>query len=111
MLLGVISVIVGGFLFLMVHRSTDSLRTLILRISEGVNQVASSAQQVSASSQALAQGASEQAASLGETAATEEITAMTLKNLDSTESVARLMVETESNVGRMTQAFDRMSDP
>ncbi|HEX8984971.1 MAG TPA: methyl-accepting chemotaxis protein [Bryobacteraceae bacterium] len=110
MLLGVISMVVGGFLFLMVHRSTDSLRALILRISEGVNQVASSAQQVSTSSQELAQGASEQAASLGETAATsQEITAMTHKNLDSTESVAQLMIEAESNVGKMTQAFDRMS--
>ena len=58
LLLGVVSGMVGrrpvpGWC----TRSTGELRTLILRISEGVNQVASSAQQVSASSQELAQGA------------------------------------------------------
>ncbi len=110
LVLGVVSLVVGGSILLMVRSSTRNLRTLILRIREGVVQVASAAEQVSSSSQGLAQGAAQQAASLGDTASTShEITAMTRKNLDSTESVAQLMVEAESNVSRMTESFDRMT--
>jgi len=109
-LLTAVSLAVGGYVLWMVKRSTVSLTKLILTISEGIDQVATSAQQVSSSSQVLAQGAAEQASSLGETAATsQEITTMTRTNLESTQAVARLMVEAEGNVGRMTQSFERMT--
>jgi methyl-accepting chemotaxis protein/methyl-accepting chemotaxis protein-1 (serine sensor receptor) len=105
-----ISLSVGFAVLVMVRRSAMSLREQILRISDGIDQVALSAEQVSASSQVLAQGAAEQAASLGETATTsQEITSLTKKNLESAQSVAQLMLDAESNVDRMTQAFERMS--
>ena len=105
-----IALFVGCAVLVMVRRSTVSLREQILRISDGIDQVALSAEQVSASSQVLAQGAAEQAASLGETATTsQEITSLTKKNLESAQSVAQLMLDAESNVDRMTQAFERMS--
>ncbi|HVX67570.1 MAG TPA: methyl-accepting chemotaxis protein [Bryobacteraceae bacterium] len=110
LLLGIVAALVGAGLLWMVRRSTGELRKLIMKISEGVGLVASAAQQVSTSSQTLAQGATGQAASLSETAATsQEITAMTRRNLDSTESVTHLMGDAEANVSRMTEAFDRMS--
>jgi methyl-accepting chemotaxis protein len=109
-LLTAVSLFVGGSILWMVRRSTSSLRELILRISEGIEQVAISAEQVSSSSQVLAQGAAQQAASLGETASTSQgITSMTKKNLESTQSVAQLMVDAEGNVGRMMHAFERMT--
>ncbi len=110
LVLAVVATLVGLSILMMVRRSTGNLRKLILRIREGVEQVASAAGQVSSSSQGLAQGAAQQASSLGDTASTsQEITAMTRKNLDSTESVAQLMMEAENNASKMTEAFERMS--
>ena len=100
---------VGAAVLWLVRGAMGTLRHVASKVSEGSSQVAGASAQVASSSQSLAQGASEQAASLEETSASaEEITSMTQKNAENSQTVARLMAETEGRVGGANQALEQM---
>ena len=75
----------------------------------GAEQITSASLQVASSSQTLAQGASEQAASLEETCvASEEITSMTRKNAENSQSAAAVMAEVDQRVAEGNRTLEEM---
>jgi len=104
-----LSLALGAGVLFAVRDANRSLKHVASQIAESSSQVSNAASQVACSSQSLAQGASEQAASLEETSAsTEQITSMTRKNAENSQSVAKLMMETETKVGVANTALDQM---
>ncbi len=100
---------VGGAVFWLVHKASDSLRHLAGSMSESAENVSEAAAQVSRASQSLAEGASEQAASLEETSASaEEIASITRQNAGHTQQVAGLMQKTSEDAGAVNTLLDRM---
>jgi methyl-accepting chemotaxis protein len=99
----------GASVFMAVRGANRTLRRAAGQITQNSAQVAGGASQVAASSESLAQGASQQAASLQQTSAsTEEITSMTRKNAQNSQSVAKLMSETEVRVSGANRALEQM---
>jgi len=108
-LLGLIALGVGGFVFWIVRQASRTLQRFSVRMAESADQVASAASQVSGASRSLAQGASQQAASLEETSAsTEEITSITRRNADHAQQVAVLMQQSEKGASEVDQTLNRM---
>jgi methyl-accepting chemotaxis protein len=108
-LLGVLALAVGGFVFWIVRQASGTLQRFSVRMAESADQVASAASQVSGASRSLAQGASQQAASLEETSAsTEEITSITRRNADHAQQVAGLVQQSEKGAAEVDQTLDRM---
>jgi methyl-accepting chemotaxis protein len=111
-----ISVIgLGTMVYLTVQTVKKALSAVVAELQQGADQVAAASSQIAASSQSLAQGASEQAASLEETsAATEEISSMALKNADTSNDAARVVLETNTQVEQsnhaLTQAIAAMDE-
>jgi methyl-accepting chemotaxis protein/methyl-accepting chemotaxis protein-1 (serine sensor receptor) len=97
----------GGLV--LIRSTTASIGRVVATVREGADQVSTAARQVAAASQSLAQGANEQSASLEQTSSSAvEITSMTKKNAENTESVAGLMQRAEGIVGNVHQKLDEM---
>jgi methyl-accepting chemotaxis protein/methyl-accepting chemotaxis protein-1 (serine sensor receptor) len=108
-LLGLLALGVGGFVFWIIRLASRSLQRFSVRMAESAGQVASAASQLSGASRSLAQGASQQASSLQETSAsTEQITAITRGNADRAQQVAGLMQQSEKGAAEVDQTLDRM---
>jgi methyl-accepting chemotaxis protein/methyl-accepting chemotaxis protein-1 (serine sensor receptor) len=108
-LLGLLGFAAAAAAFYTTRTSTIVLRRLGTELLEGAEQVAAASSQIAASSQSLAQGASEQAATLEETSSsTTEITAITRKNADNTNSVAGLMAESARVVDDANNSLEEM---
>ena len=104
-----LSLALGASVLMAVRGANRTLKHVAAEIAESSSHVSNAAAQVACSSQSLAQGASQQAASLEETSAsTEQITSMTRKNAENSQTVAKLMAETESKVGGANSALDQM---
>lgn len=104
-----ISLAACGASFLGLRSMNVSLKHITKMMAEGTEQVFSAAKQVSSASQSLAQGASEQAASLEETSASSaEITSMTRKNAENSQSAADYMTQVDSRVGQANHALEQM---
>ncbi len=103
------SLAIGSFVLLVVRRTTRQLRDVASNLADGAEQITSASSQVASSSQTLAQGASEQAASLEETAASStEITSMTRKNAENSQSAAGVMAEVDQRVAEGNRTLDDM---
>jgi methyl-accepting chemotaxis protein len=91
------------------RRLSEQVRTLVVDLVAGAEQVASASGQLSASSQTLSQGASGQAASLEETSASmEEMASMTRRNADNSATAAQLMREVDGRVQSSNGALTAM---
>jgi methyl-accepting chemotaxis protein len=83
----------GGVII--VRQINSELRSTVIALNDGSDQIASAASQLSGSSQTQAQAASEQAASIEETSAsTEEINAMARRNTENSQSTATIVAST-----------------
>jgi methyl-accepting chemotaxis protein len=101
--------VMGGVIVKVILDMNKGLRRVALQLSEGAEQIKRAASQVASSSQSLAQGASQQAASLEETSAsTQEITSMTRKNAENSNSAAGVMAEVDREVKEGNQTLDQM---
>jgi methyl-accepting chemotaxis protein len=99
----------SGVGYLIVRSTNAVLRTSVMALTEGSEQVVSAAGQVSTSAQSLSQGATEQAASLEETSASmEEMASMARKNAENTQEATGLMAEVDSRVTESNQALGAM---
>jgi methyl-accepting chemotaxis protein len=119
LLLGSASVALGaGLSWFMIGALNRELNQAVTELSEGAVQIAAASSQVASSSQSLAQGSSEQAASLEETSSTtEEINSMAGKNTDSSNTMTRLVAEsqvqfvtTNRQLGEMVSAMDEINN-
>ncbi|MBU0509415.1 MCP four helix bundle domain-containing protein [bacterium] len=104
---GVLSALAFGvFLSLNLSRKINQI---VDAAGEGAGQIASAATQVSAAAQGVAEGSQEQAASIEETSSSvEELSAMTKQNANNAKTVAQLMTESTSHIGRAAEGADRM---
>ena len=104
-----LSLVIGGFVLVLVRNVSATLRRLASDMAEGAEQVASAASQVSSSSQSLAQGSSEQAASLEETSASsEEISSMARKNTENSKVAAALVTQSGQKFAQANHSLDQM---
>jgi len=88
---------------------TKALRSIVVELSGGSQQITAAAGQVASSSQSLAQGASEQAASLEETSASsEEINTMAHKNAESSQAAAQLMTSSQRKFVAANEKLEQM---
>ena len=103
-------VLLGCGVALFIVRGTNGiLRSAVVDLREGAEQVVSAAGQVATSSQSLSQGATEQAASLEETSASmEEMASMTRKNAENTRQAATLMGEVDTRVAESNRSLTEM---
>ena len=93
----------------MVRGVTTSLRGIGQKLGSGSHQISADSAEVAALSQSLAQGASQQAASLQETAtASGEVTSMTRRNAENSESAAELMATVDERVTEGNRKLDQM---
>jgi CHASE3 domain sensor protein len=103
-IIAVVIIAVGAGVLLYVRRVSDILGNLTNTLAGNSQQVETLSIQVNAASESLARESSAQAASLEETSASsEEITAMTRRNVESSKSAAALM----SKVDDFVQAGNR----
>lgn len=87
-----VSLLIGAVAFKVVRSAVSRLRAAVRELEGGADEVAQAADHVSSTSQLLAEGSSEQAASAEETSAcSSQIAVGTVKNLDSSTSVAQMM--------------------
>jgi len=111
--IGAVLAVLGALLFgLYIGRTINSaLKSMIVRLSGGANQVDASADQLSQSSQELAESASEQAASLEETTSSLEEISSQLKQTDQNSAEAETaMNEAKPMVEQGVEAMNRMKD-
>ena len=116
--LGLLSLVVGGFMVYMVRSISGALRVTASQLREGAEQVVSASTQVSTSSQSLSQGSTEQAASLEETSASmEEMASMTRQNADNSQRAAGLVEQSvaefrrcDAALGEMVESTDKIVD-
>jgi len=107
----VVSLALGGLVYLQVGQITNSLRQIVLQLDEGASQLAEGANHISAASQTLAAGTSEQAFSVGETtAASEQISAMTRRNAENASKASGLMQDTTALVGDANRSLGQMQE-
>jgi methyl-accepting chemotaxis protein len=86
---------IGSAGVVIVRQINSELRSTVISLNDGSEQIASAATQLSGSSQTLAQAASQQAASIEETSAsTEEINAMARRNTENSQSTASIVAST-----------------
>lgn len=106
--IGVVLVIL--FAVLITRGLTQSLRSVILSLTEGARQVRQASSQVAASSQAMAEGATEQASSLEETSASlEEMSSMTHQNADNARQANSASSEALQTAERGKQIIEQMT--
>ena len=98
----------GGYVTRSINRT---LKTVILGLRDGADQVKSAADQVSAASQDLASGASDQAASIEESsAALEELASQTAANAQMAGSTGELARETQQSASQGEQTVARLDE-
>jgi len=103
------SLVVGAGVLVQVRQINAALRHAIGEMTDGAQQVSSTASEISSSSQSLAHGASQQAAALEETAASsEEINAMARKNAESSQSAASLVTQSQQKFEQTNKSLDEM---
>ena len=103
------TVVGGGFGWLVIRSTTQTLRGVTERMSNGATQTAVAAHEVSSASLSLAEGASEQAASLEETSASlEEISAMTKRNSDNAASSKTLSQQARESAATGLERISEM---
>jgi len=96
--------------FFMARGITGKIHSVVTRLSEGAEQVASAAGQVSSASQSLAEGATEQAAGLQETSSSlEEMASMTKQNADNAQQANTLSSEARQTASTGAEAMSRMN--
>ncbi len=114
---GLVCLVIGLGWFFFARPLINFLKELVVKLTEGSEQVASASEQVSASSQGLAQGSSEQASSLEETSASmEEMASVTKQNANNAEEAAKLVdiCSAAANngskaVGEMTNSMEEIN--
>lgn len=108
----VISIAIGIILAIVLTRNiTNTLRQIIIGLSDASQQVSAAANQVSASSQQLAHGASEQASSLEETSSSlEELASRTKQNATSALEADRLSRETSEVVAESNRSMSQLTE-
>ncbi len=107
--LNLIAFAVGGLVFLMVRKLTNSLRATVSELSNSAHQLGNTSLEVGSYSMSLSKSASDQAASLEETSAsTEEIHSMTRSNADNSKQAASRMQEASSRVEEANRALAEM---
>ncbi len=98
---------IGGFIVL--RRTSETLRSIAGEITGGAQQVSAAASEVASSSQALAREASAEAATIQETSAgSEEISSMTRRNTECSESAAALVTQSEQRFAETNQKLKQM---
>ena len=103
-----IALVFGIFLSLSISRNLNRISSAA---GEGAANIATAAGQVASSAQGVAQGSQEQAASIEETSSSlEELASMTKQNADNTRTVAQLMDEAKTLVGKAAQGSEKMAD-
>jgi len=104
-----LGLVVSGVVFLVVRRSSGSLREIAKEIAQSAAQVAVGSREISDSSQSLAEGASQQAASLEEvSASSQEMSTMTLRNADSSKRATALMQQVGGQIEEANRTLDEM---
>ena len=99
----------SGAFYLLVRDVNRVLKRIVSELAEGAQQITSASSQVALSSQSLAQGASEQAVALEETSASsEEITSMTRKNAENSQSAAAMMAEVDQHITSGNRTLEQM---
>jgi methyl-accepting chemotaxis protein len=106
--------VIGGGGVMIVLQINRELRSTVLSLNDGSEQIAAAAGQLSGSSQTLSQGASEQAASIEETSASaEEINAMARRSTENAQSTAAIVADTATafettnrSLGEMVTAME-----
>jgi methyl-accepting chemotaxis protein len=105
----------GGIVI--VRQVNRELRSTVISLNDGSEQIAAAASQLSGSSQVLSEGASKQAASIEETSASaEEINAMARRNTENSQSTASIVTSTavafestNRSLAEMVEAMDEIN--
>jgi methyl-accepting chemotaxis protein len=93
---GALTLIVAGFVLVVIGRLDSNLRGVIHELTTGAQQMEGASTQISVASQSVARIASQQAASLEETASSaEEISSISRQNADSATAAASLVAEVD----------------
>jgi methyl-accepting chemotaxis protein len=106
--------VIGAGGVMIVRQINWELRSTVISLNDGSEQIAAAASQLSGSSQTLSQGASQQAASIEETSASaEEINAMARRSTENAQSTAAIVAKTAAaftttnhSLGEMVQAME-----
>ncbi len=100
----------GATLVLFLGRSVNrSLMSVVRDLKNRADEVSNASRGLSSSSQSLAEGSSEQAASLEQTSASaEEITSMTRKNAENSQSAVELMSAVDRHVKEGNRKLEQM---
>lgn len=107
--LNLVAFVVGGAVYVMVKRLTETLRSTVAELSESAQHLGNTSNEVGSYSLSLSRSASEQAASLEETSAsTEEIHSMTRSNADNSKQAAERMGEASLRVEEANRATMEM---
>lgn len=101
--------LLGGTMWLIVRRMVTNLRQVSGDLEQGADQIVGASGQIESTSATLAQNASREAASLEESsAAVEEITSITLRNSENSESAAEFMSKVDHDVAQANASLDLM---
>lgn len=99
----------GIVLWYVVHGVVEGLTRVTGNVARGSRQVAEAAGQISSASGTVAQNASREAAFLEETSASvEEITSITRRNSENTQSASGLMAQVDQDVAEANRSRDLM---
>lgn len=107
-----LSIILGTlYAMISIGRINKVLRSVIVGISEGSEQVSSASAQMSGASQSLAESSSEEAATLEETSSSlEEMSSMTRQNADSSRKALGLVQSAQNNMNESGSSMDKLSE-
>jgi methyl-accepting chemotaxis protein len=99
----------GLVLWFIVRRLVCHLKQVSRDVSQGSSEVSGAASQISSASETLAQNASHQAAFLEESsAAIEEVTSVSRRNAENSESASRFMSRVDNDVAEANSSLDLM---
>ena len=95
--------------WLMTKGIVNPINSIIKRLNEGADEVASASEQVSGSGQSLAEGASQQASSIEEISSSlEEMSSMTLQNVNNSDQADNLVKEVNQIGNKATQSMNEL---
>ncbi len=99
----------GGVAFMVVRRTTRTLRAISTRLADCAEHVSLGSDQITAASRTLAEGAARQAASLEETSASsQEMSSLTQRNAESTRQATALMDQVDAEVRNANITLEQM---
>jgi methyl-accepting chemotaxis protein len=113
MLITLIVAIAFGIVYaiLAISKISHVLRSVIVGIRDGSEQVASASNEMSGASQSLAESSSEEASTLEETSSSlEEMSSMTRQNADSSRKALELVNTAQGNMNASGESMGKLSD-